>query len=104
MGYAKLFDMTRIVPIIHDDDVLAMGARLSAYTATMESGPLAVVGQGEEMAMIFRRFTNMSPSKRPAQFFTSEADARVWLARQSGSVRTPPGHVPQRAKSTKTGQ
>jgi hypothetical protein len=104
MGYAKLFDMTRIVPIIHDDDVLAMGARLSAYTATMESGPLAVVGQGEEMAMIFRRFTNMSPSKRPAQFFTSEADARVWLARQSGAVRTPPGHVPQRAKSTKTGQ
>ncbi len=104
MGYAKLFDMTRIVPIIHDDDVLAMGARLSAYTATMESGPLAVVGQGDEMAMIFRRFTNMSPSKRPAQFFTTEAEARVWLARQSAAVRTPPGSASQRAKSTKTGQ
>jgi hypothetical protein len=104
MGYAKLFDMSRIEPVYSDDDVMAMGARLSAYTATMESGPLAVVGQGDEMAMIFRRFVNISPSKRPAQFFTTEADARVWLARQSDAVRTPPGSAPQRAKSTKTGQ
>ncbi|HEY4165785.1 MAG TPA: hypothetical protein VGM96_03385 [Reyranella sp.] len=104
MGYAKLFDMTRIDPIYSDDDVMAMGARLSAYTANMESGPLAVVGQGGEMAMIFRRFVNMSPSKRPAQFFESEHEARIWLASQSAAVRTPPGSMPQRAKSTKTGQ
>lgn len=104
MGYAKLFDMTRIVPIIHDGDVLAMGARLSAYTATMESGPLAVVGQGEEMAMIFRRFINVSPSQRPARFFATEAEARAWLATQAAAVRMPPGSTPQRARSTKTGR
>ena len=104
MGYSKLFDMTRIVPIIQDDDVMAMGARLSAYTATMETGPLAVVGQGDEMAMIFRRFVNISPSKRPAQFFAAEREARAWLATQSAAVRTPPGSAPQRARSTKTGR
>ena len=104
MGYAKLFDMTRIDPIYSDDDVMAMGARLSAYTASMESGPLAVVGQGDEMAMIFRRFINISPSERPAQFFTSEPEARAWLATQSSAVRTPPGITPQRTRSTKTGR
>ena len=104
MGYAKLFDMSRIEPVYNDDDVMAMGARLSAYTATMESGPLAVVGQSEEMAMIFRRFVNVSPSQRPAQFFATQRAARDWLATQAAAVRTPPGSLPQRARSTKTGQ
>lgn len=43
LAYAKLFDATNAQPVYGDDDVLAMGARLSAYTATMPSGPLAVV-------------------------------------------------------------
>jgi hypothetical protein len=32
----------------------------------------------------FRRFVNISPSKRPAQIFKSEAEARAWLKSQSG--------------------
>jgi hypothetical protein len=28
----------------------------------------------------FKRFVNVSPSKRPARFFISEASARAWLA------------------------
>jgi hypothetical protein len=47
MGYAKLFDASRLEPAYDDADVMAMGARLSTYTATMESGPLAVVGQSK---------------------------------------------------------
>ena len=38
MGYAKLFDATRAEPLYTDDDVMRMGARLSAYTANLPSG------------------------------------------------------------------
>ncbi|MFI5000237.1 MAG: hypothetical protein ACHQK9_10210 [Reyranellales bacterium] len=82
MPYAKLFDATRAEPKYDDHDVLMMGARLSAYTATFESGPLAVVGQGDTVQTAFERFVNMSPSKRPAALFKTEAEARAWLAAQ----------------------
>lgn len=91
MGYAKLFDATRLEPIYDDADVMAMAARLSAYTATLESGPLAVVGQSDVAMTSFRRFVNISPSERPARFFTDEGEARAWLATQSDAVHLPPG-------------
>jgi hypothetical protein len=82
MSYAKLFDATRAEPVYTDDDVMLMGARLSAYTATLTAGPLAVVGLSEAVETTFRRFINMSPSKRPAAMFRTEAEARAWLAAQ----------------------
>lgn len=94
MGYAKLFDATRLAPIYSDDDVMAMGARLSAYTATLESGPLAVVGRSDEAQNAFRRFVNVSPSRRPARFFLSETEARAWLATQAPAVQAPPSGSP----------
>lgn len=83
MPYAKLFDATRAEPMYSDDDVMTMGARLSAYTATVASGPLAVVGLSDEVEMTYRRFVNVSPSKRPAKLFRTEAAARAWLAEQT---------------------
>ena len=79
MPYAKLFDATTAEPIYSDDDVMTMGARLSAYTATVASGPLAVVGLTDLVEETFRRFVNISPSKRPARLFKTEAEALVWL-------------------------
>lgn len=90
MGYAKLFDASRLDPVYSDDDVMAMGARLSAYTATLESGPLAVVGASDEAVEAFRRFVNVSPSRRPARYFLSETEARTWLATQATTVQNPP--------------
>ena len=85
LPYSKLFDATAVLPV-YDDDVMAMGARLSAYTATMKSGPLAVVAADEGVAMVFKRFVNVSPSKRPARLFASEADARAWQATVADQV------------------
>ena len=45
--------------VVAQDDVMAMGARLSAYTATLESGPLAVVGKDPALEVAFRRFVNV---------------------------------------------
>ncbi|MGQ0581485.1 MAG: hypothetical protein ACT4O6_06085 [Reyranella sp.] len=83
LSYAKLFDATLANPVYSDDDVMTMGARLSAYTATMASGPLAVVGLSGKVAVAFKRFVNVSPSKRPAKLFKTEAEARAWLAAQT---------------------
>ena len=102
MGYAKLFDATRFQPVYSDDDVMAMGARLSAYTATLESGPLAVFGTDPALELAFRRFTNVSPSQRPAALFRTEAGARAWLTEQSAaSMAPPPGPAPPRAKQAR---
>jgi hypothetical protein len=90
MGYAKLFDATRFQPVYSDGDVMAMGARLSAYTATLESGPLAVFGTDPALEVAFRRFTNVSPSQRPATLFRTEAGARAWLAEKEAASMTPP--------------
>lgn len=80
LSYAKLFDATLADPVYSDDDVMTMGARLSAYTATMASGQLAVVGLSGKVEVAFRRFVNVSPSKRPAALFKTDAEARAWLA------------------------
>lgn len=82
MGYAKLVDCTRAQPVYDEHDVLMMGARLSAYAATMDSGPLAVFGSSHEVNVAFARFVNMSPSKRQAGLFKTEGKARAWLAAQ----------------------
>lgn len=86
LRYAKLFDATKLQPIYDEKDVMAMGARLSAYTATMKSGPLAVVAEGEPIRSAFRRFVNISPSKRPAKMFRTEAEARAWLTSVADQV------------------
>ena len=101
MGYAKLFDATCFEPVYSDSDVMAMGARLSAYTATLESGPLAVVGTEPALEVAFRRFTNVSPSQRPAALFRTEAGARAWLAEKAAARMTPP-QGPARPKTPQT--
>ena len=65
MPYAKLFDATLAEPAYNDDDVMLMGARLSAYTATLEAGPLAVVGLGDAVETAFRRRQCVAVNGRP---------------------------------------
>ncbi len=98
LQYGKLFDATAADPIYTEEDVMAMGARLSAYTATLKSGPLAVIGLSKIARNTFRRFINVSPSKRPAQLFQTEDEARAWLAEMADQVddqRTQPFHTPK---------
>ena len=98
LQYGKLFDASKADPIYTDQDVMAMGARLSAYTATLKSGPLAVIGLDEKGRSAFRRFINISPAKRPARLFKDEFEARTWLrevADQVDDQRTQPFHTPQ---------
>lgn len=87
LPYAKLFNASLLEPVYDDQDVIRLGARLSAYTANFDSGPLAVVGRDEQVVGAFRRFVNISPSKRPARIFPTEAKALAWLRLQPGGER-----------------
>ena len=86
MPYAKLFDATRLVSTYDEEDLLQMGARLSAYASTLPIGPLAFVGKTDAAATVFQRFTTMSPSGRPAQLFATRGAAESWLALMAGPV------------------
>ena len=79
LEYSKLFDARKVQPVYGDDDVMSLGARLSVYTAIQRSGPLAVIGSGAAVEEAFRRFLNVSPSKRPARLFATVEEARTWL-------------------------
>lgn len=91
LQYGKLFDATAADPIYTDQDVMAMGARLSAYTATLKSGPLAVIGLDEKARSAFRRFVNISPAKR-AGAAVQDRGRGARLAEGSGSE---PFHTPR---------
>ena len=98
LQYAKLFDASQADPIYTETDVMAMGARLSAYTATLKSGPLAVIGLNAKARSAFRLFVNISLARRPARLFRTEAEARAWLKEVGDQIddqRTQPFHTPQ---------
>src|SRR4029453_19143602 len=98
LQYCKLFDATKADPIYTDQDVMPMGSRARTYPATLKSGPLAVIGLNEKARSAFRRFVNISPAKRPARLFKTEAEARAWLKEVGDQVddqRKEPFHTPR---------
>jgi len=86
MAYGKLFDATRLVSTYDEDDLLQMGARLSAYASALPIGPLAFVGKTESAETVFHRVTTMSPPGRPARLFATRGAAEAWLALMAGHV------------------
>jgi hypothetical protein len=80
MAYPKLFDAREAIPRLSDDDVMELGARVSAYAAFDPRGPVAAVTTGGEAGAILQRFMNLGGADRPMRLFTSVEDAQRWLA------------------------
>jgi hypothetical protein len=79
MPYRKLIDLRGIKPRITDDDMMTLGARVSAYANMEPRGPIAVVSTNDETDIFIRRFMNLGGAKRPIRLFTSIEAARQWL-------------------------
>jgi hypothetical protein len=79
MPYPKLFDAREASPKLSNDDVMVLGARVSAYAAHDPRGPIAAVTSGGETAAILRRFMNLGGADRPMRLFESIEEARAWL-------------------------
>jgi hypothetical protein len=80
MPYRKLIDLRGVVPKMTDDDIMALGARVSAYAHLEPRGPIAVVSTARESDLFVRRFMNLGGAKRPMRLFTSIDEARQWLS------------------------
>ena len=79
MAYPKLFDAREALPRLSDDDVMVLGARVSAYAVHDPRGPIAAVATGKEASAILRRFMNLGDPQRPMRLFVSLDEARRWL-------------------------
>lgn len=80
MPYRKLLDFRGVTPRLTDDDVMVLGARVSAYAHLEPRGPIAIVSTNDESDLFIRRFMNLGGAKRPMRLFKSMDDARKWLA------------------------
>jgi hypothetical protein len=82
MPYAKLFDASDIDPRASDDDVMMLGARMSAYGATLPGGPLAFVVTTRLAREFIDRYLNLTAAPRPVSIFPTAEEARSWLDAQ----------------------
>ena len=82
MPYPKLFDATTAVPRLSDDDMMMLGARVSAYRAFDPRGPLAIVVGSTASHELAARFANLGGAARAAGIFWTIDDARRWLDNQ----------------------
>jgi len=79
LAYRKIFDMTQSTPDLSDDDLLALGARIRAYIALGQIGPLAIVATTDKSYQQARMFAALAEADRPLQIFRELHLARQWL-------------------------
>jgi hypothetical protein len=79
LPYRKLFDASEATGTYDDNDVMALGARASAYASMARRGPLAIVPRKNMAPDLARRFINLAKYETPARIFRSAAEARKWL-------------------------
>jgi hypothetical protein len=85
MPYRKLIDLRGITPNFSDNDVMMLGARVSAYANMEPRGPIAVVSNADATDLFIRRFMNLGGAKRPIRLFASMDEATQWLQVQPDS-------------------
>ena len=81
MPYRKLFDGRGAYGKYNDNDLMMLGARVSAYAAVERRGALALVPSPEYFEMA-SRFINLGKSGRPARVFLDPDEALRWLEEQ----------------------
>ncbi len=82
LPYRKLIDGRTASGKYTDSDVMAMGARLSAYANMSKRGALALVPAPDTSLELADRIINLGKGERPAKSFLSIDQARKWLAAQ----------------------
>ena len=82
-AYRKLFDASQATARLSDDQLMALGARIRAYTALGPIGPVAIVvpagGSHEEQASMFAA---LAEADRPIRIFRERHLAEQWLDAQ----------------------
>src|SRR5258708_7814504 len=80
MPYAKLFDAGTMVLQLSDDDMMLLGARMSAYSSAFDTaGPLAFVATTLAVEGFAKRFLNVASVQRPSKICKTVEEAKIWL-------------------------
>jgi thiamine pyrophosphate-dependent acetolactate synthase large subunit-like protein len=82
MPYGKLFDAAKVIPEHDDNDLMMLGARMSAYSSTLKGGPLAFVVTDPATRQTIERYINLSKADRPVAIFGTAIEARAWIDAQ----------------------
>ena len=77
--YRKLFDARAATSSFSDDDMMMLGARISAYSGLGPLGPLAIAASGD-IRQKARLFAVLATAGRSLKAFKTVAAARKWLA------------------------
>ena len=86
LPYRKLFDTSQASSALGDEDMMMLGARMSAYTELGPIGPLAIVAPSAILRQQSRLFAALAPADRPVKIFKTAEAARKWLATQDGAT------------------
>ena len=89
MPYRKIFDTTNGNLELDNSEMMALGARIRAYSATTQMGPLAIVAGTPKSYASARMYMTLASADRQMQLFQELHLARKWLDGQS-PTRTPP--------------
>jgi len=83
--YAKLLDASDMEARLSDADVMAIGARMSAYVKDQKwpAGPAAFVVTSRTNREFVKRFINLAAAPRQAKIFQTVDAARRWLDEQT---------------------
>jgi hypothetical protein len=79
LAYRKVFDITKAEPALSDDDMMALGARIRAYTTLGTMGPLAIVASTPQSFERAHLFATLADAERPIRIFHELHEARQWL-------------------------
>lgn len=79
--YAKLLDASTMEARLSDADMMAIGARMSAYVNDQKwsAGPAAFVVTNRINREFVKRFINLAAVPREAKIFDTVGEARRWL-------------------------
>jgi hypothetical protein len=87
LPYSKLFDASRAEFALSDEDMMVLGARVSAYGAMEPRGPIALIVGSDEVNDLGRRFANLGGARRPMRIFRSAEEGRIWLQTEPAAQR-----------------
>ena len=82
LPYRKLFDGRQAIAKYTSEDVMLLGARVSAYATMGPRGALAMVAADQDALELASRFVNLGKEGRAAKAFLSIDEARKWLDAQ----------------------
>jgi hypothetical protein len=79
MPYRKLFDASNCDLQLSDDDLMTLGAWVSAFSQFDPRGLIAVLYTSEPNENALRRYMNLGGAKRAVKIFRSRTRALKWL-------------------------